>query len=307
MIYTVTLNPSIDYIIETDKFKIGEVNRANKEELYPGGKGINVSLMLNELQVENTALGFLGGFIGEYIENTLASNGVNTEFIKLEKGFSRINLKIKNEVETEINGKGPHISEDNLQLLYKKIEKLKDEDILVLCGSIPKSLSNTLYQDIISMVAKKNVKVIVDATSNLLLNTLKYNPFLIKPNIHELEEIIDKKKDCIDSTIFYATKLKDMGAENVLISMGKDGALLIDSKGKIYLSNAPYGDVVNTVGSGDSMVAGFISGYLKTKDYKEALKLGASCGSATAFSSGIGEKKLIDTLKNEIEIKEICK
>lgn len=307
MIYTVTLNPSIDYIIETDKFKIGEVNRANKEELYPGGKGINVSLMLNELQVENTALGFLGGFIGEYIENTLASNGVNTEFIKLEKGFSRISLKIKNEVETEINGKGPHISEDNLQLLYKKIEKLKDEDILVLCGSIPKSLSNTLYQDIISMVAKKNVKVIVDATSNLLLNTLKYNPFLIKPNIHELEEIFDTKIDCIDSTIFYATKLKDMGAENVLISMGKDGALLIDSKGKIYLSNAPYGDVVNTVGSGDSMVAGFISGYLKTKDYKEALKLGASCGSATAFSSGIGEKKLIDTLKNEIEIKEICK
>ena len=307
MIYTVTLNPSIDYVVETDKLKIGEVNRSNKEELYPGGKGINVSLMLNELQVENTALGFLGGFIGEYIENTLASNGVNTEFIKLEKGFSRINLKIKNEVETEINGKGPHISEDNLQLLYKKIEKLKDEDILVLCGSIPKSLSNTLYQDIISMVAKKNVKVIVDATSNLLLNTLKYNPFLIKPNIHELEEIFDTKIDCIDSTIFYATKLKDMGAENVLISMGKDGALLIDSKGKIYLSNAPYGDVVNTVGSGDSMVAGFISGYLKTKDYKEALKLGASCGSATAFSSGIGEKKLIDTLKNEIEIKEICK
>ena len=307
MIYTVTLNPSIDYIIETDKFKIGEVNRANKEELYPGGKGINVSLMLNELQIENTALGFLGGFIGEYIENTLASNGVNTEFIKLEKGFSRINLKIKNEVETEINGKGPHISKDNLQLLYKKIEKLKDEDILVLCGSIPKSLSNTLYQDIISMVAKKNVKVIVDATSKLLLNTLKYNPFLIKPNIHELEEIFDTKIDCIDSTIFYATKLKDMGAKNVLISMGKDGALLIDSKGKIYLSNAPYGDVINTVGSGDSMVAGFISGYLKTKDYKEALKLGASCGSATAFSSGIGEKKLIDTLKNEIEIKEICK
>ena len=307
MIYTVTLNPSIDYIIETDKFKIGEVNRANKEELYPGGKGINVSLMLNELQVENTALGFLGGFIGEYIENTLASNGVNTEFIKLEKGFSRINLKIKNEVETEINGKGPHISEDNLQLLYKKIEKLKDEDILVLCGSIPNSLSNTLYQDIISMVAQKNVKVIVDATSNLLLNTLKYNPFLIKPNIHELEEIFDTKIDCIDSTIFYATKLKDMGAENVLISMGKDGALLIDSKGKIYLSNAPKGDVINTVGSGDSMVAGFISGYLRTKDYKEALKLGASCGSATAFSSGIGEKKLIDTLKNEIEIKEICK
>ena len=307
MIYTVTLNPSIDYVVETDKLKIGEVNRANKEELYPGGKGINVSLMLNELQAENTALGFLGGFIGEYIENTLASKGVNTEFIKLEEGFSRINLKIKNEVETEINGKGPHISEEKLQLLYKKIEKLKDEDILVLCGSIPKSLSNTLYQDIISMVAKKNVKVIVDATSNLLLNTLKYNPFLIKPNIHELEEIFDTKIDCIDSTIFYATKLKDMGAENVLISMGKDGALLIDSKGKIYLSNAPYGDVINTVGSGDSMVAGFISGYLKTKDYKEALKLGASCGSATAFSSGIGEKKLIDTLKNEIEIKEICK
>ena len=307
MIYTVTLNPSIDYVVETDKLKIGEVNRANKEELYPGGKGINVSLMLNELQAENTALGFLGGFIGEYIENTLASKGVNTEFIKLEEGFSRINLKIKNEVETEINGKGPHISEEKLQLLYKKIEKLKDEDILVLCGSIPNSLSNTLYQDIISMVAQKNVKVIVDATSNLLLNTLKYNPFLIKPNIHELEEIFDTKIDCIDSTIFYATKLKDMGAENVLISMGKDGALLIDSKGKIYLSNAPYGDVVNTVGSGDSMVAGFISGYLKTKDYKEALKLGASCGSATAFSSGIGEKKLIDILKNEIEIKEICK
>ena len=307
MIYTVTLNPSIDYVVETDKLKIGEVNRSNKEELYPGGKGINVSLMLKELQVENTALGFLGGFIGEYIENTLASNGVNTEFIKLEKGFSRINLKIKNEVETEINGKGPHISEDNLQLLYKKIEKLKDEDILVLCGSIPKSLSNTLYQDIISMVAKKNVKVIVDATSKLLLNTLKYNPFLIKPNIHELEEIFEIKIDSIDDTIFYATKLKDMGAKNVLISMGKDGALLVDEEGKIHLSNAPKGDVVNTVGSGDSMVAGFVSGYLRTKDYKEALKLGSSCGSATAFSGGIGKKELIDTLKDEIEVKEICK
>ena len=210
-------------------------------------------------------------------------------------------------METEINGKGPHISEEKLQLLYKKIEKLKDEDILVLCGSIPNSLSNTLYQDIISMVAQKNVKVIVDATSNLLLNTLKYNPFLIKPNIHELEEIFDTKIDCIDNTIFYATKLKDMGSKNVLIYMGKDGALLVDEEGKIHLSNAPKGDVVNTVGSGDSMVAGFVSGYLRTKDYKEALKLGASCGSATAFSSGIGEKKLIDILKNEIEIKEICK
>ncbi|MFR8151901.1 MAG: 1-phosphofructokinase family hexose kinase [Romboutsia timonensis] len=169
MIYTVTLNPSIDYVVETDKLKIGEVNRSNKEELYPGGKGINVSLMLKELQVENTALGFLGGFIGEYIENALAFKGVNTEFIQLEEGFSRINLKIKDKAETEINGKGPHVSEDKLQLLYKKIEKLQDEDVLVLCGSIPKSLSNTLYQDIISMVAQKNVKVIVDATSNLYL------------------------------------------------------------------------------------------------------------------------------------------
>ncbi|WP_122639055.1 1-phosphofructokinase [Romboutsia sp. Marseille-P6047] len=307
MIYTVTLNPSIDYVVETYKLKIGEVNRANNEELYPGGKGINVSLMLNELKEENTALGFLGGFTGEYIENTLVSRGVNTEFIKLQEGLSRINLKIKDEDETEINGKGPRISEDELRLLYKKIEKLKDEDILVLCGSIPQSLSNTLYEDIVSMVAKKDVKVIVDATSNLLLNTLKYNPFLIKPNIHELEEIFKTKIGSIDKTIFYATKLKDMGAENVIISMGKDGALLVDEKGEIYLSNAPKGNVVNTVGSGDSMVAGFISGYLRTKDYKEALKLGASCGSATAFSSGISGKKLIDILKNEIEIKEICK
>ena len=305
MIYTVTLNPSIDYIIETDKFKIGEVNRANKEELYPGGKGINVSLMLNELQVENTALGFLGGFIGEYIENTLASNGVNTEFIKLEKGFSRINLKIKNEVETEINGKGPHISEDNLQLLYKKIEKLKDEDILVLCGSIPKSLSNTLYQDIISMVAKKNVKVIVDATSNLLLNTLKYNPFLIKPNIHELEEIFDTKIDCIDSTIFYATKLKDMGAENVLISMGKDGALLVTENDEVFASSVAKGEVVNSVGAGDSMVAGFIAGYLKSNSYEEALRLGAASGGATAFSSDLATREFIDKLVDEIKIEKI--
>ncbi|SCH82983.1 Tagatose-6-phosphate kinase [uncultured Clostridium sp.] len=307
MIYTVTLNPSIDYVVETYKLKIGEVNRANNEELYPGGKGINVSLMLNELKEENTALGFLGGFTGEYIENTLVSRGVNTEFIKLQEGLSRINLKIKDEDETEINGKGPRISEDELRLLYKKIEKLKDEDILVLCGSIPQSLSNTLYEDIVSMVAKKDVKVIVDTTSNLLLNTLKYNPFLIKPNIHELEEIFKTKIGSIDKTIFYATKLKDMGAKNVIISMGKDGALLVDEKGEIYLGNAPKGNVVNTVGSGDSMVAGFISGYLRTKDYKEALKLGASCGSATAFSSGISGKKLIDILKNEIEIKEICK
>jgi len=164
-----------------------------------------------------------------------------------------------------------------------------------------------LYEDIISKVAKKDAKVVVDATSNLLLNTLKYNPFLIKPNIHELEEIFEIKIDSIDDTIFYATKLKDMGAKNVLISMGKDGALLVDEEGKIHLSNAPKGDVVNTVGSGDSMVAGFVSGYLRTKDYKEALKLGSSCGSATAFSGGIGKKELIDTLKDEIEVKEICK
>lgn len=305
MIYTVTLNPSIDYVVNIDKLEIGQVNRSKNENLYPGGKGINVSLMLKELEMENTALGFVGGFTGEYIENTLISSGIKTEFIKLEEGFSRINLKVQEINETEINGQGPYISDENLKLLYKKIELLNAEDILILCGSIPSSLSNKLYEDIISKIYKKGIKVIVDATSNLLINTLKYNPFLIKPNIHELEEIFQVKINCIDETIFYAKKLKSMGAKNVLISMGKDGALLVEENTKIYLSNVPKGSVANTVGAGDSMVAGFLVGYLKTKDYRDALKLGASCGSATAFSSGIGKIELINTLKHEIEIKQL--
>ena len=307
MIYTVTLNPSIDYVIKVDKLTTGNINRVNEEHVYPGGKGINVTRILKSLDNDNIALGFVSGFTGDYIINSLQELNLKSDFIKVKEGFTRINVKVKSEEETEINGQGPKISEEELNQFYKVIDKLVDGDILILSGSIPSCLDERLYESIMKKVEDRDIKVIVDATKNLLLNVLKYKPFLIKPNNHELAEMFNVELNSTEDVVFYARKLKEMGAQNVLISMGKDGALLIDSKGKIYLSNAPYGDVVNTVGSGDSMVAGFISGYLKTKDYKEALKLGASCGSATAFSSGIGEKKLIDTLKNEIEIKEICK
>ncbi len=305
MIYTVTLNPSIDYVIKLDNLNSGSVNRVNKENIYPGGKGINVSNILNELGYKNTALGFISGFTGKYIVDSLIEKNLNCDFIELSNGFTRINVKIKSNEETEVNGKGPNIREEDLQKLYDKIDNLKNDDILVLAGSIPSTLDDKLYENIMKRLEDRNIKIVVDATKNLLLNVLKYNPFLIKPNNNELEEMFNVKLNYIEDIAKYAKKLQCMGARNVLVSMGKDGALLFTENNEVFLSNVPKGTVKNSVGAGDSMVAGFIAGYLNTNKYEEALKLGAACGSATAFSNDLATKDYIDMLVNEIEVKNI--
>ncbi len=235
----------------------------------------------------------------------MIAKNLNCDFIELSNGFTRINVKIKSNEETEVNGNGPNISEEDLQKLYDKIDNLKNGDILVLAGSIPSTVDDKLYENIMKRLEDKNIKIVVDATKNLLLNVLKYNPFLIKPNNHELEEMFNVKLNSIEDISKYAKKLQDMGARNVLISMGKDGALLLTENNEVFLSNTPKGTVKNSVGAGDSMVAGFIAGYLNTNKYEEALKLGAACGSATAFSSDLATKDYIDRLVNEIEVKNI--
>lgn len=305
MIYTVTLNPSIDYVIKLEHLNIGHVNRVSDECVYPGGKGINVSRILKTLGHDNVATGFISGFTGDFIENSLYNLDVKSDFIKLDKGFTRINVKIKSDEETEVNGGGPHISDEKLEELFHKLSKLTQKDILVLAGSIPSTLKEDLYEKIMKHVGENKVKVVVDATKNLLLNVLKYNPFLIKPNNHELEEIFNVKLSSVEDICIYAKNLQQMGAKNVLVSMGKDGALLITENDEVYISNVPKGNVINSVGAGDSMVAGFISGYINTNSYKEALRLGAASGSATAFSSDLASKELIDKLIQEINIERI--
>ena len=302
MIYTVTLNPSIDYVIKLDHLKTGQINRVNSENVYPGGKGINVSRILKTLGDDNIATGFVSNFTGDFIKNSLSEMNIKSDFIQLDNGFTRINVKIKSDEETEINGGGPEISDEKLGELFDKLSFLKEDDILVLAGSIPSTLKEDLYEKIMNHVKEHNVKVVVDATKNLLLNVLKYNPFLIKPNNHELEEMFNVKLKDESDIITYAKKLQDMGARNVLISRGKDGALLITEDKEVYVSNTPKGDVINSVGAGDSMVAGFISGYLKHNSYKEALKLGAASGSATAFSSDLATNEFINKLIKEINV-----
>ena len=305
MIYTVTLNPSIDYVIKVDKLTTGNINRVNEEHVYPGGKGINVTRILKSLDNDNIALGFVSGFTGDYIINSLQELNLKSDFIKVKEGFTRINVKVKSEEETEINGQGPKISEEELNQFYKVIDKLVDGDILILSGSIPSCLDERLYESIMKKVEDRDIKVIVDATKNLLLNVLKYKPFLIKPNNHELAEMFNVELNSTEDVVFYARKLKEMGAQNVLISMGKDGALLVTENGEVFASSVAKGEVVNSVGAGDSMVAGFIAGYLKSNSYEEALRLGAASGGATAFSSDLATREFIDKLVDEIKIEKI--
>ena len=305
MIYTVTLNPSIDYVIKVDKLTTGNINRVNEEHVYPGGKGINVTRILKSLDNDNIALGFVSGFTGDYIINSLQELNLKSDFIKVKEGFTRINVKVKSEEETEINGQGPKISEEELNQFYKVIDKLVDGDILILSGSIPSCVAERLYESIMKKVEDRDIKVIVDATKNLLLNVLKYKPFLIKPNNHELAEMFNVELNSTEDVVFYARKLKEMGAQNVLISMGKDGALLVTENDEVFASSVAKGEVINSVGAGDSMVAGFIAGYLKSNSYEEALRLGAASGGATAFSSDLATREFIDKLVDEIKIEKI--
>ena len=290
MIYTVTFNPALDYIVTLDELKAGGLNRTKAEQILAGGKGINVSIVLKNLGIENTALGFIAGFTGVEIDTMLKNEGCKTDFIYIDKGMSRINVKVKSGMETEINGMGPDIDNDSIQKLLDKLDRLEEGDVLVLAGSIPASLPDSIYRDIMARLSDKNVKVVVDATGDLLLNVLEYKPFLVKPNNHELAEMYHVDIQTREDIIFYARKLHDDGAVNVLISMGADGAILIDESGNVHESPAPDGEVINTVGSGDSMVAGFIAGYMDKKDYEHALKMGISAGSASAFSSYLATK-----------------
>lgn len=306
MIYTVTLNPSIDYVINMDQLLEGTVNRVSTEHFYAGGKGINVSQILNQHDVENVALGFVSGFTGEFIKQSLQEKGIHTNFISLPAGYSRINMKVKTLTEeTEINGAGPQIPKEAIDSLYKQLDQLTSEDTLVLAGSIPASLPDDFYEQIMKYIEKKQVKVIVDATKNLLLNVLKYRPFLIKPNHHEIAEMFNVKISSLDELLQYGERLKERGAQNVLISMGGEGAVLITENGEVYRSNVPKGIVKNSVGAGDSMVAGFIAGYQKTNRYDEALRLGAASGSATAFSSDVATREYIDQLVSEINVNQL--
>lgn len=300
MIYTVTFNPSLDYVMKVEDFKLGMVNRSEEETIFAGGKGINVSIVLKNLGIDNKALGFVAGFTGEEIINRVEKFGCKSEFIKLKEGLSRINVKLKGKIESEINGGGPHIDEDSLEKLYSNLDKLEDGDILVLAGSIPSSLPMDIYEKIMERLQYKNIKIAVDATKDLLMNVLKYKPFFIKPNNHELEEIFNIKFKSDDEIIECGRKLQEMGAENVLISMAGDGAILIGSDGNIYKSDVPKGILKNSVGAGDSMVAGFITGYIKNNNLEEALKMGVATGSASAFSEELATASEVQELLKQL-------
>lgn len=299
MIYTVTFNPAIDYVVHTDKMQVGSVNRSESEEIYFGGKGINVSLVLSELDIKSRALGFIAGFTGTAIEAGVQKQGIETDFVRLNGGFSRINVKIKSDAETELNGQGPEISDEHINMLYGKLDSIKDGDTLVLAGSIPNTLPSDIYERILARLSDKNIKIVVDATKELLLRVLKYKPFLIKPNNHELGEMFGVTLTSKDEVIEYAKKLKARGAVNVLVSMAGDGAVLIDEYEKVHICGVCKGTVKNSVGAGDSMVAGFIAGS-ETGDYEYALRLGTASGGATAFSEGLAKKDDIYKLIKQI-------
>lgn len=293
MIYTVTFNPALDYVVTVNHFTLGSVNRTVRENIFYGGKGINVSALLANLGYESTALGFVAGFTGEEIERGVKALGFGSDFIKVKNGMSRINLKLKSDEESEINGMGPQITPDDVRKLFEKLGRLTKGDVLVLSGSIPAAIDDTIYERIMERLDGRGIRIVVDAEKDLLLNVLKYHPFLIKPNNHELGQMFGTELSTDEEIVEYAEKLQDMGAVNVLVSMAKDGAILVSEDGQVHKQAVAKGTVKNSVGAGDSMVAGFIAGYLDTGDYRHALKLGTACGGATAFSDGIGTKDLI--------------
>lgn len=301
MIYTVTFNPSLDYIVEVNDFELGKTNRTKSEQILPGGKGINVSIVLKNLGIDSVALGFKAGFVGDEIEKRTKVLGVRTDFIDIA-GVSRINLKLKSIDGTEINGQGPKIDNESKELLLNKLGGLQSGDTLILAGSIPSTMPSTIYMDIMKGLQDKGVTYVVDATSNLLMNVLPYKPFLIKPNHHELGEIFNVDVQTQDEAIPYAKQLKEKGARNVLVSMGGKGAVLVAEDGVVYKAQTPKGELVNSVGAGDSMVAGFVAGYINTKDYEEAFKMGIASGSASAFSSDLATKSEIENLYKMVNV-----
>ena len=293
MIYTVTFNPALDYVIAVDHFVPGKINRTKEETMVCGGKGINVSTLLANLGYESTALGFVAGFTGEEIVRCCQKAGFHSDFIRVKEGMSRINVKMKSDEETEINGMGPRITKKNAALLFEQLDELKAGDVLVLSGSIPSSIGSGIYREIMERLSGRGIQIVVDAEKHLLMEVLPLHPFLIKPNNHELEAMLDRTLTTKEELLEAAKELQARGARNVLVSMAGDGALLLTENGEIYKEGVCRGTVINSVGAGDSMVAGFLAGYLKTGDYGYALKLGTASGGATAFSYGIGSREKI--------------
>lgn len=306
MIYTVTFNPSLDYIVSVEGFELGKTNRTTKEQILAGGKGINVSIVLKNLGMETTALGFVAGFTGKEIERMVTESGINSEFITLKEGNSRINIKMKDFDQTEMNGIGPLIEETAVQELKKQLQRLSEGDTLVLAGSIPNSLPDSIYREILSELEDRGISFVVDATKELLLNVLEFHPFLIKPNHHELGEMFGVELQTKESVIPYAKKLQEKGARNVLVSMAGEGAVFLDELGEVFMLSAPKGKLVNAVGAGDSMIAGFLAGWSKTKDYYHAFKMGVATGSASAFSEVLATKEEAERVYRMME-KEVEK
>lgn len=300
MIYTVTFNPSLDYIVSVEDFKLGLTNRTSSELMLPGGKGINVSTVLMNLGIESTALGFVAGFTGDEIVRRLKEMGVSTGFIQIEEGISRINLKLKSIDGTEINGMGPDISDEKTEKLMEQLDSLGEGDVLFLSGSIPATMPDDAYQKIMKQLDGRGVRIVVDATKDLLLNVLEYHPFLVKPNNHELGEIFGVELKTREDVVPYGRKLQEKGAVNVLISMAGEGAVLIDADGNVHSAPAPKGTLVNGVGAGDSMVAGFMAGWMEKQDYEYAFHMGVSAGSASAFSENLATKEEIEAVYRQV-------
>ncbi len=300
MICTVTFNPSLDYIVSVEDFKLGLTNRTSSELMLPGGKGINVSIVLKNLGIENTALGFMAGFVGDEIVRRLEEMGVNSDFIGISEGVSRINVKLKSIDGTEINGMGPEISSDKVQELMEKLDTLKKGDVLFLAGSIPSSMPDDMYEKIMERLDGRGVMIVVDATRDLLVNVLKYHPFLVKPNNHELGEIFGVELKTRQDVIPYGKKLQEKGARNVLISMAGEGAVLVAENGQVFEKPAPKGKLINGVGAGDSMVAGFMAGWMERQEYEHAFHMGISAGSASAFSENLAAKEEIQAVYKQV-------
>lgn len=298
MVYTVTLNPALDYVMKLKALRTDDINRTDGEEIYYGGKGINVSVILTQLGIPNTALGFVGGFTGRKLEEMLKNDNVSCDFNYLKNGDTRINVKIKADKEIDLNACGPEITKEDMQSFLRKLDGIKSGDYLILAGSIPNTLPDDIYEQILERVGDRNINCVVDATGDLLKNVLKYKPFLIKPNHHELGDLFSVQIKSDDDIVKYSKKLQEMGAKNVLVSMAKDGAMLTDENGCVHKIGNAKGKLINSVGCGDSMVAGFTAGYIKTADYSYALRLGSACGNATAFSEKLATREEIERVFN---------
>lgn len=298
MIYTLTLNPALDYVLEVENLTSLDINRAKSDSIYYGGKGINVSVILTRLGIDNTALGFVAGFTGQEIEKMLTADGIKTDFNYLKNGYTRINVKLKANTEIDVNANGPAIDSDDINSLFEKLDKISEGDFLVLAGSVPNNISSDIYEKILRSLNNRGVNFVVDATDDLLLNTLKYKPFLIKPNHIELGAIFNKDLKSDDEIIYYARELRSRGAKNVLVSMAENGAILVDENDNTYKIENANGKLINSVGCGDSMVAGFIAGYIQNGDYQSALRLATACGNATAFSPSLATRDEIMNIFN---------